>query len=150
MKFVGEKLGLEFLVKYGSKAETILTKGVEASEKAALASTKEGKKSIVGTARDSLKKAGQGIKQFTKDFKFTKPLPVVLKKSGKTVMITAALCAALGVDGWTCQHKIENGEISEEEIKKAEEKLKFGLQSKEIKKEMDKMSVEDAEKQGLF
>jgi hypothetical protein len=150
MKFVGEKLGLEFLVKYGSKAETILTKGVETSEKAALASTKEGKKSIVGTARDSLKKAGQGIKQFTKDFKFTKPLPVVLKKSGKTVMITAALCAALGVDGWTCQHKIENGEISEEEIKKAEEKLKFGLQSKEIKKEMDKMSVDDAEKQGLF
>ncbi|NBU97391.1 MAG: HlyD family efflux transporter periplasmic adaptor subunit, partial [Spirochaetia bacterium] len=62
----------------------------------------------------------------SKDFKFTKPLPVVLKKSGKTVMITAGLCAALGLDGWSCQHKIENGEVSEEEIKKASLNLAQG------------------------
>ena len=150
MKFVGEKLGLTFLEKYGAKAETILTKEVEVAEKAAQTAAKEGEKGVVGTAKDSLKKAGEGVKQFTKDFKFTKPIPVVLKKSGKTVLVTAALCAALGVDGWTCQHKIENGEISEEEIKKAEEKLKAGLKSGEIKKEMDKMTVQDAENQGLF
>lgn len=150
MKFVGEKLGLEFLVKYGSKAETILSKEVQVAEKAAQTGAKEGKKGVVATAKDSLKKAGEGVKQFTKDFKFTKPIPVVLKKSGKTVLVTAALCSALGVDGWTCQHKIENGEISEEEIKKAEESLKAGLKSGEITKEMDKMSVEDAEKLGLF
>lgn len=150
MRFVGEKLGLTFLEKYGAKAETILTKEVEVAEKAAQTVAKEGEKGVVGTAKDSLKKAGEGVKQFTKDFKFTKPIPVVLKKSGKTVLITAALCAALGVDGWTCQHKIENGEISEEEIKKAEEKLKAGLKSGEIKKEMDKMTVQDAENQGLF
>ena len=65
-------------------------------------------------------------------------------------MITAGLCAALGLDGWSCQHKIENGEVSEEEIKKAEEKLKEGLKSNELKKEMDKMSVEDAEAMGLI
>jgi hypothetical protein len=150
MKFVGEKLGLEFLVKYGSKAETILSKEVSVMEKAATEAAKQGEKGIVGTAKDSLKKAGEGVKQFTKDFKFTKPIPVVLKKSGKTVLVTAALCAALGVDGWTCQHKIENGEISEEQIKKAEEDLKAGLKSDKLKQEMSKLTVQDAEAQGLF
>jgi hypothetical protein len=31
-------------------------------------------------------------------------------------MVTALLCSALGLEGWTCQHKIENGEISDEEL----------------------------------
>lgn len=146
-KWVGEKLGLEFLVKYGAKAETLIAKEVEVATKAEAKAAGTG---LISQGKERFKRAGQGIKQFSKDFKFTKPLPVVLKKSGKTVMITAGLCAALGLDGWSCQHKIENGEVSEEEIKKAEEKLKEGLKSNELKKEMDKMSVEDAEAMGLI
>lgn len=172
MKFVGEKLGLEFLVKYGSKAERILTKevavatkaesqalkgvvnaetkGLEGTRKRLLGATKAETKGAVDTAKNSLKNAKDGIKQFTKDFKFTKPLPVVIKKTGKTVLITAALCSALGLDGWSCQHKIENGEVSEEELKRAEQELASGLKSDSIKKEMDKMTVQDAADQGLF
>ncbi len=64
---------------------------------------------------------------------------------GKTVLITAGLCAALGLDGWTCAHKAENGELSEEDIKKAEKALESG----EFRAQLDQMSVEDAEAIGL-
>jgi len=149
-KWVGEKLGLEFLVKYGAKAETLITKEVEVATKAEAKAAETG---LISQGKERLKRAGQGIKKFSKDFQFKEALPVVLKKSGKTVMITAGLCAALGLDGWSCQHKIENGEVSEEEIKKAQEKEKevIGvLQSDQAQKEIDNMSVEDAKRLKIF
>lgn len=158
--WVGEKLGLQFLTKFGTKAETILAKETQIAAKAETTALSTAAKTetkaaggAISTAKQRLKDAGQGLKQFTKDFKFIKPFPVVAKASGKTIMITAGLCAALGLDGWSCQHKIENGEVSEEQLKKAQEQEKeimTNLQSGQSQEEIDKLSVADAKRLGII
>jgi hypothetical protein len=71
-----------------------------------------------------LDKAEAGVQQFLKDFKFGKPTPVVMKKAGGTVLLTAALCSAMGVpDPWGCRHHVENEKISPEEINKLQQAL---------------------------
>jgi hypothetical protein len=105
-EWVGEKLGLIWLKNFGVKAQSFMTKTVESSIKVA---ESNGMKVAAGTEKKSLVTK-------VKDFKFTKPTPVVIKSTGKTIMVTALLCSALGLEGWTCQHKIENGEISEEQL----------------------------------
>jgi len=143
IKWIGEKLGLEFLTKFGSKAESVIGKGIkEATAAEAKAATK--------TSKSFLKRGAEAVSNFGKSFKLTKPLPVVMKSTGKMVILTAGLCAALGHDGWTCKEKVENGEITPEQIAKAENELKAGLKSGDLKKEMDKMTVDDAANLGLF
>lgn len=143
VKWIGEKLGLEFLTKFGSKAESVISKGVKE------ATTAEAKAAATGS-KSLLKRGAETVSKIGKSFKITAPIPVIMKSTGKTIMITAALCSALGMDGWTCKHKIENGEVSPEQIKKAEQDLKAGLSSGSVKKEMDKLSISDAEAAGLF
>ena len=105
-EWIGEKLGLIWLKNFGVKAQSFMTKTVDSSIKVA---ESNGMKVAAGTEKKSLVTK-------VKDFKFTKPTPVVVKSTGKTIMVTALLCSALGLEGWTCQHKIENGEISDEEL----------------------------------
>ena len=73
----------------------------------------------------------------------TKSIPVVVKATGKTILITAGLCAALGLDGWSCQHKIENGEVSEKQIADA-------MKSQENTAKLNQMSDAEIERLGLF
>lgn len=148
-EWIGEKLGLTWLKNMGTKAQSFMSKTVQELENK---SVKAGE-TIVGKKPSLLQKAGtkvsnakQGVKQFSKDLKFLKPTPVVVKSTGKTIMITATLCAALGLDGWSCHHKIENGEISPEQLAKAEEAIK----SEKFTQQLNQMSVQDAESIGLF
>jgi hypothetical protein len=88
-------------------------------------------KEIPGLAKEKLATAGKEIKQFSKTLQTMTPKRVIIKKSGTAVLLTAAFCAALGVDDpWMCQHKVESGQVSEEEL--------------------DQLSVDDAEKLGLI
>ena len=41
---------------------------------------------------------------------------------GKTFLLTTGICAALGLDGLSCQPKIESGEITDEQLKQAQAK----------------------------
>lgn len=142
-KWVGEKLGLEFLVKYATKAENAIAKGVqEATQAEAKAAAKSGK--------GLLKRGVESVGNLVKGVKLTKPLPVVIKKFGKTVLITGAFCAAIGADGWTCKHRVENGEFTPEQMKKIEADFVKNAKSGNVKKELDKMSVDDAASIGLF
>ena len=80
-----------------------------------------------------------------KDFKFGKPTPVVMRKAGATVMLTATLCAAMGLpDPWACKHHVETEQISPEEISK----LQQALSSKETVDKLNQMT--DAESQEIF
>jgi len=143
-EWIGEKLGLTWLKNMGTKAQSFMTKTVEQLGGA------EAKPSLVSklktNAATKINNAAEGGRQFIKDFKFTKPIPVIAKASGKTIMITAGLCAALGLDGWSCQHKIENGEVTAEQLAQAEKALK----SDSYQKQLNQMSVQDAEAIGLF
>jgi hypothetical protein len=143
VKWVGEKLGLEFLTKFGSKAESVIAKGVKEASRAEA-------KAAAGSGKSLLKRGIESVGNLVKGVKLTKPLPVVIKKFGKTVLITGAFCAAIGADGWTCKHRVENGEFTPEEMKKIEQDFVANAKSGNVKKEMDKMSVKDAESIGLF
>lgn len=143
IKFLGEKLGLEFLTKWGSKVEGIIGKGIKEATAAEA-------KAAAGAGKSFVKRAGEKLGNIAKNFKLTKPLSVVVKKTGKTVLVTAALCSALGLDGWSCKHKIESGEVTPEQIANAEKEIQAGLKSGQVKKQMDQMSVADAEKAALF
>lgn len=158
-EWIGEKLGLTWLKNFGSKAQSFLTTTVESSVKTAegqganLAKAAEGtgaatvkKPSLVSKIKTKGSEAIKGGKQFVKDFKLTAPKSVVVKTTGKTIVITAALCAALGVDAWTCQHKVENGEITPDQIAQAEKAIK----SEKYTQQLDQLSVQDAESIGLI
>lgn len=143
VKWVGEKLGLEFLTKIGTKAENIIAKGVKEATAAEA-------KVVAGSGKSLFKRGVESVANLVKGVKLTKPLPVLIKKFGKTVIITGAFCAAIGADGWTCAHRVENGEFTPEEMKKIEQDFVQNAKSGNVKKEMDKMSVKDAEAIGLF
>lgn len=156
--WIGEKLGLTWLKEFGTKAQNYMKREVEGltaastaqvgkiETKIASTATKP-KVNLVKTGTEKLTRARKGLGQFLKDFKFNKPTPVVIKNVGVTVLVTASLCAALGMkDPMKCHNDIEDGKISEEEIKKAQEALKSG----EFNKQLNQLSVQDAEKIGLF
>lgn len=146
--WIGEKLGITWLSKFGTKAQSFMTKTVEElGGKTASATTKTAEKtSLVQKAGTKLSDAKKGVTQFAKDFKFTKPVPVVAKSTGKTILITGALCSALGLDGWSCMHKIESGEVSKEELARAQAAITSG----EFQQQLSQMTVQDAESIGLF
>lgn len=133
--WIGEKLGLTWLKNIGSRAESVvlnMTKELEAASAAGKTfKPKEALTQTIQKGQQTLQKAGQNLtkrsselKQFFRDGKLIKPLPVVLKSTGKTIVITAALCSALGLNGYSCLHKVSNGHFSEEEINKAFETIK--------------------------
>ena len=49
-------------------------------------------------------------------------------KNSKSVLITTALCAALGLNGATCTQKIKSGEVTPEQIKQAEKEIQDQLE----------------------
>ena len=73
----------------------------------------------------------------------TNAIPVVVKATGKTIVVSAAICAALGLDGWTCKAKVASGEIGEAEISKA-------LSSKKTTQKLNQLSPEEARALGLY
>lgn len=153
-KWAGEKLGIKWLENFGSKAQNFMTKTAEEiSSKTGNVTLKAGETNIAkpglnqkaGKVFDKgikrLDKAEEGVKQFLKDFKFNKPTPVVVKKMGTTVLITATICAALGLDDpWMCRHKVENGEVTPEQIAQVENSLK----SKAFVDKLNSLSVEQS------
>lgn len=152
--WIGEKLGITWLANFGSKAQSFMTKTVQ---ELGGTSVKAGEKALVGAEKKSLlQKAQQNVQtkitnakkggsQFLKDFKFSKPTPVVVKSTGKTIMITAALCAALGVsDPWMCHNKVENGEFTDEQMAEAAK----SIGSKENIAKLDQMT--DAESKEIL
>ena len=161
--WIGEKLGITWLKNFGGKAQSFVTKeiqqitqsggaGVVKAGEQGLATT--GKKTLtqrIGTgvekATTRLDNAEAGLKQFMKDFKFGKPTPVVMKATGKTILLTATFCAAMGIeDPWKCKSHVENGQMSEEEIAK----LTSAVQSDNFRNQLNQMSVSDAEEAGLI
>lgn len=155
--WIGEKLGLTWLKNMGTKAEGVvsnMTKELEVAAsqgrtfkpKAALTKGIEQGKEGIKKVGQSLSQGGSQISQFLKDGKFIKPFPVVAKSIGQTILITTAFCAALGLDGLTCAHKIENGEISKEEIEQA----KNALSTKKTTNSLNQLTDEDIKNLQLF
>lgn len=145
--WIGEKLGITWLSNFGTKAQSFMSKTVtEMGGKASAEVAGAESKSLMQKATTKLADAKKGVGQFTKDFKFTKPTPVVVKKTGQTIILTGALCAALGVDGWTCQHKVANGEISKEQLEAAAK----SLASKENVNKLNQMTDAEIKQAQLF
>lgn len=153
--WIGEKLGITWLKNFGSKATNFMTKttqelGGAAVKNVEIATAKSAKdpllKRAVGGVETKLKTAKKGTSQFLKDFKFTKPTPVVVKKTGVTIMLTGALCAAMGLDGWTCHHKVENGEITQEQLNQAMAEMN----SEKTGQSLSQLSDDEINKLGLF
>lgn len=159
--WIGEKLGITWLKNFGGKAQSFITKEVQQiTQVGGTTITKAGEKGLATTGKKTvtqrigagvekattrLNKAEAGVKQFMKDFKFGKPTPVVMRKAGTTVMLTASLCAAMGIsDPWACKGHVENEQISPEEIAK----LQQALSSKETVDKLNQMT--DAESQEIF
>jgi hypothetical protein len=67
----------------------------------------------------------------------------VVKATGKTILINSTICAALGLDGFTCHAKVASGEIGEAEISKA-------LSSKKTAEKLNQVSREEARALGLY
>jgi len=73
----------------------------------------------------------QGVKDIWSK-KTPQPIPStgkVIKSAAGTFVITAALCSALGLDGFSCQEKIESGEVTPEQIKAAEAEIQKAIGS---------------------
>lgn len=125
--WIGEKLGLTWLKNIGPRAESVvsnMTKELEAASaagktfkpKEALTQTIKKGQQTIQKAGQELSQKGSQLKQFFKDGKLLNPVPVVARKTGKTIVLTAAFCAAMGVDGYTCGEKAENGEFTQEMV----------------------------------
>ena len=125
--WIGEKLGLTWLKNIGPRAESVvsnMTKELEAASaagrtfkpKEALTQTIKKGQQTIQKAGQELSKKGSQLKQFFKDGKLLNPVPVIARKTGKTIVLTAAFCAAMGVDGYTCEEKAENGEFTQEMV----------------------------------
>ena len=125
--WIGEKLGLTWLKNIGPRAESVvsnMTKELEAASaagrtfkpKEALTQTIKKGQQTIQKAGQELSKKGSQLKQFFKDGKLLNPVPVVARKTGKVIVLTAAFCAAMGVDGYTCEEKAENGEFTQEMV----------------------------------
>jgi hypothetical protein len=161
--WVGEKLGITWLKNFGGKAQSFITKEVQQITQAGGAGVvKAGEQGLATTGKKTasqrigagvektttrLDKAEAGVKQFMKDFKFGKPTPVVMKATGKTILLTATFCAAIGIeDPWKCKNHVENGQMSKEEIAK----ITAAVQSDKFRNQLNQMSVSDAEEAGLI
>ena len=133
--FLGEKLGITSLANWGknataklanisddmvkgAKGGTTVTKNI-ATKGGSKVATKVGTKAATTNATPL-----NQIKQiWARNPKA--PIPpagVVISSMGKTFVITAAICAALGLDGVSCASKAESGELTPEQVKAAQEK----------------------------
>lgn len=150
--WIGEKLGLNFLKNFGTKAENVVANMSKELEVAAASGRTFKPKEVIQKGIQSVKQGtkdlgknlaqrGSQFKQFTKDFKLTKPLPVVAKTTGSVIVLTAAFCAALGLDGWTCRHKAENGEITQEMKDEFEKGIQNYSSSQVSQDEFDKYQI---------
>ena len=59
-----------------------------------------------------------------------KPMPAggkMVDRMGQSFLLTAGICAALGLDGTSCQQKVESGQITDEQLKQAQAKAEADL-----------------------
>lgn len=115
-KFLGEKLGIKSLQSWGTKVQQKLSQMVDEMVVAA-----KNKTPNPTTPKPRFKTKVKDI--WAK--KQPKPIPpggVIVDRMGKTFLLTTGICAALGLDGLSCQPKIESGEITDEQLKQAQAK----------------------------
>jgi hypothetical protein len=127
--WLGEKLGMTTLKSWGSRATAQLSKITDdmvagsGGKIATKASTKIKPVSTGQKAKDFLNKS------YRPDLGKVIPAKgVIVKSAGNAFLVTTALCAALGLNGATCTEKIENGEVTPEQIKQAEKEIQDQLQ----------------------
>lgn len=119
-KFLGEKLGIKSLQTWGGKVQQKMSQMVD--DMAAAAKNTSPKTT---TPKPSLKSK---VKDIWK--KNPKPIPsggVIVDRMGKSFLLTTGICAALGLEGLTCQQKVESGEITDEQLKQAQAKAEADL-----------------------
>lgn len=125
--WLGDKLGLTSLKNWGVKAQQKLSSMVDEMSAGAKAA-KSGKVPAVPSKPVSFK---QGVKDIWKKSPKSSTIPpngVIVNSMGKSFLVTASLCAALGLDGISCQEKIESGVVTPEQIKQAEAELQKELE----------------------
>lgn len=120
-KFLGEKLGIKSLQTWGTKVQQKMSQMVD--DMAAAAKNKTPKP---GTPKP-------GFKDKVKDIwakQAPKVMPsggVIVDRMGQSFLLTTAICAALGLEGMTCQQKVESGEVTNEQLKQAQAKVENEL-----------------------
>jgi hypothetical protein len=55
------------------------------------------------------------------------PTGTIVNAMGKSFLLTAGICAALGLDGFTCADRVDKGQVTPEQLKVAEEKAQMEL-----------------------
>ncbi len=114
--FIGQKLGIQWLVGYGAKAEVQLSKLAGGGAKAA---TKGGAQ----VAKGGVQVAKGGAQVATELVSKIPSKGVIIRGTAGSMLLTGAICGYLGLDDWTCQEKAQSGELTPEEVKKAQEAL---------------------------
>jgi hypothetical protein len=120
-KFLGEKLGIKSLQTWGGKVQQKMSQMVDDMAAAAKNTTPK-----TTTPKPSLKSKVKDI--WAK--KPPKPIPpggVIVDRVGKSFLLTTGICAALGLEGLTCQEKVGSGEITDEQLKQAQAKAEADL-----------------------
>jgi hypothetical protein len=112
-KFLGEKLGLKSMQTWGTKVQQKMSQMVD---EMAVAAKNKTSKPI--TPKPGFKDKVKDIWSKTP----SKPMPaggVIVDRMGQSFLLTTTICAALGLQGMTCQQKVESGEVTDEQLKKA-------------------------------
>ena len=112
-KFLGEKLGIKSLQSWGGKVQQKMSQMVD--DMAAAAKNKTPKTT---TPKPSLKSKVKDI--WKKNPKQIPPGGVIVDRMGTSFLLTTGICAALGLEGLTCQQKVGSGEITDEQLKQAQ------------------------------
>lgn len=115
-KFLGEKLGIKSLQSWGGKVQQKMSQMVDDMVVAA-----KNKTPNPTTSKPKFKSKVKDIwaKQAPK------PIPpggVIVDRVGNSFLLTTGICAALGLEGLTCQQKVGSGEITDEQLKQAQAK----------------------------
>jgi hypothetical protein len=116
-QFLGEKLGIKSLQSWGGRVQQKLKNMVD--EMVTASSSKSVKLKPTVANKPKLKDT---VKQIWSK-QPPKPIPsggVMVDRVGNTFLVTAALCAALGLDGTSCTEKIASGEVTDKQLKQAE------------------------------
>ena len=123
-QFLGEKLGIKSLQAWGGKVQqklsTMVDEMVTSSGKPGLKPSTPPKPSLRDNVKNIWKKQPP------------KPIPsggVIVDRMGQSFLITATLCAALGLGARSCREKVESGEVTDEQIKQAQIDMEKGLET---------------------
>ena len=120
-KFLGEKLGLKSVQTWGTKVQQKMSQMVD---------------DMVAASKNTTPKPATpkpGFKDKVKDIwakQPPKPMPAggkMVDRMGQSFLLTAGICAALGLDGTSCQQKVESGQITDEQLKQAQAKAEADL-----------------------